>query len=224
MDFRSGPFEFACAPKGASVAGVQMNRWTLFYGHQRLGEKMLPRAATQTEVREAFEGDLGRFVVEAKSRCGSEPYELVTPAGDVLARVVLSAVEGLAPCIPDDRFPFWVVTAQKPTRGEPVTLEQFGLLVANHLPAPRAWIADMLPEAVLTTDPAAWAPPSSWQIRHVVGEGSFTGITGAAAAALVGVSPQNFRKYTAADDARTRQPISFSMWHLLLHKLGVQWA
>ena len=39
---------------------------------------------------------------------------------------------------------------------------------------------------------------------------------------MVGVTPQNFRKYTARDGASTRQGMSFAMWHLLLHKLGVQ--
>ena len=75
---------------------------------------------------------------------------------------------------------------------------------------------------MLARELADWRAPTSWELRHVVGEGSFTGWTGAQAAAMVGVTPQNFRKYTARDGASTRQGMSFAMWHLLLHKLGVQ--
>lgn len=74
----------------------------------------------------------------------------------------------------------------------------------------------------MAQDAGEWRAPTSWELRHVVGEGSFTGVTGAQAAALVGVTPQNFRKYTARDGASTRQGMSYAMWHLLLHKLGVQ--
>ncbi|MBH2008100.1 MAG: hypothetical protein I8H71_00465 [Xanthomonadaceae bacterium] len=59
-------------------------------------------------------------------------------------------------------------------------------------------------------------------MRYIVGEGSFTRVSGAKAAALVGVTPQNFRKYTAGDSAKNRQSISFSMWHLLLAKLQIK--
>ena len=31
-------------------------------------------------------------------------------------------------------------------------------------------------------------------------------------------------EYTAADGAASRQRMSFAMWHLLLHRLGVQSA
>ena len=58
--------------------------------------------------------------------------------------------------------------------------------------------------------------------RIVIGKDSETGLSGAQAAHLVGVLPQNFRKYTAADDAASRQKMSFSMWHLLLHRTGVK--
>lgn len=86
------------------------------------------------------------------------------------------------------------------------------------------WIASLLPDDVLTPAADAWRAPTSWEIRHVVGENSFTGISGARAAALVGVTPQNFRKYTTADGAATRQTMSYAMWHLLMHRLGVQRA
>ena len=56
----------------------------------------------------------------------------------------------------------------------------------------------------------------------VVGVGSFIGISGAKAADLVGVNASSFRKYTAQEGAKSRQSMSYAMWHLLLHKLGVQ--
>jgi hypothetical protein len=85
-----------------------------------------------------------------------------------------------------------------------------------------AWIAELFPNEVLDIDPDAWRAPTAWELRHVVGEGSFTRVSGAKAAALVGVSPQNFRKYTAGDSAKNRQSISFAMWHLLLARLQVK--
>lgn len=94
----------------------------------------------------------------------------------------------------------------------------------DHYAPFRSWIADLLPDDVLTTDPEEWRAPTAWEIRHIVGEGAFTSMPGATVAALVGVTPQNFRKYTAQDSAASRQNISFAMWHLLLHKLGVQRA
>nr|7DTR_A Chain A, AcrIF24 [Pseudomonas aeruginosa] len=89
---------------------------------------------------------------------------------------------------------------------------------------PLAWITGLLPGEVLTHDAEEWRPPTSWELRHVVGEGSFTGVSGAAAAALLGMSATNFRKYTAGDSAANRQKISFAAWHYLLDRLGVKRA
>ena len=80
----------------------------------------------------------------------------------------------------------------------------------------------LLPPDVLSEDPGAWRAPTSAEIRVVIGKDSATGLPGAQAAHLVGVLPQNFRKYTAADDAASRQKMSFAMWHLLLHRTGVK--
>ena len=96
--------------------------------------------------------------------------------------------------------------------------------VLGPLVAPSWYIAARLPPDVLTEDPATWRAPTSAEIRVVVGKDSETGLSGAAAAHLVGVLPQNFRKYTAADDAVSRQKMSFAMWHLLLHRAGVRFV
>jgi hypothetical protein len=96
---------------------------------------------------------------------------------------------------------------------------EMGKIEGGH--APNAWIAELLPPDVLNTDPAAWRVPTAAEIRVVVGVDSKTGITGNEAAHLVGVPGTTFRKYTASNYADHRHKISFSMWHLLLHRLGV---
>ena len=96
--------------------------------------------------------------------------------------------------------------------------------IAGSLVAPAARIAAMLPEETLTEDPSAWWMPTGAEIRIVIVRNSETGLTVAEAAGLIGVLPQNFRKYTAADDASSRQKMSFAMWHLLLYRTGVQMA
>lgn len=94
--------------------------------------------------------------------------------------------------------------------------------IGGPLVAPNAYIAALLPEETLTEDLAAWRAPTSAEIRIVIGRHSETGLSGAEAANLVGVQPQNFRKYTSADGAASRQKMSFSMWHMLLHRTGVK--
>lgn len=166
-------------------------------------------------------------LVESTDRTGVEGRTL----GEFLA---LAPISGLARGLIDDRYATWAVSDLGVTpmaADEFVRLQEAHAAIAEALAAPRedvgpsmpsAWVAGLLPDEVLAQDPGEWRAPTSWELRHVVGEGSFTGVTGAQAAAMVGVTPQNFRKYTARDGASTRQGMSFAMWHLLLHKLGVQ--
>lgn len=84
------------------------------------------------------------------------------------------------------------------------------------------WIAGMLPAEVLSADPNQWRAPNHHEMAHIVGLGSFTGITGEKAAELTGVCSQNVRKFTAREGANTRQRISYAAWHLLLIRLRVQ--
>lgn len=221
--FSSGPFAFESAARGLKINGEHCYQWTLHYGQRELAMDTLPDSFTQDDIREAFGDDIGSFVRKAQAEHAPDVLELIEEAtGEALARIAVTTLpDRFSGCIPDDRFPYWLLTAEKPRRGMPVTLQEFAGL-ARSLAAPvNSWIAGLLPDDVLTDDPAEWRAPTSWEIRHVVGEGSLTGISGAKAAALVGVTPQGFRKYTAADRAKTRQSISFAMWHLLLHKLGV---
>lgn len=84
------------------------------------------------------------------------------------------------------------------------------------------WIAHMLPAEVLTLDPSKWRAPTQFELFHLVGTGSFTGVSGEKCAHLIGVTPQNLRKYIQRPGVAWAQRISFASWHLLLHRLGVQ--
>lgn len=221
--FSSGPFTFEPAARGPKLNGEACRHWSLRYGSRELAMHTLPDTLTQDGIRQEFAGDVSAFCRKAQAEHSPDVLELVEEAtGTVLARLAASTFPAeFSGCITDDRFPYWLMTAAKPRHGMPVTIQEFAAL-APALAAPaNAWIAGLLPDDVLTSTPSEWRAPSGWEIRHVVGEGSLTGISGARAAELVGVTPQNFRKYTAADGAKTRQAISFAMWHLLLHKLGV---
>lgn len=85
-------------------------------------------------------------------------------------------------------------------------------------------IAKLLPPHTLVEDPDQWLPPTSEQIRLIVGRGSATGVSGAIAARLIGTSSSHWRKYTATERANVKAKIPFAAWHLLLHKLGIKKA
>ncbi|MDQ7989002.1 MAG: hypothetical protein REI09_05140 [Candidatus Dactylopiibacterium sp.] len=220
--FKNGPFTFESG-ESRSVNGAKTVRWNMSYGAQDMGWHTLPASATQAEVLEAFSSERARFERAARSDHAPDVLRLADSAGNALATIeVTTWPDGMSGCIPDDQFEFWLLTETKPTRGRSITLQEFAAICAKNPPSPLQWVCGLLPGDVLTSDLESWRAPTSWELRHIVGEGSFTGITGAQAAALVGVTPQNFRKYLAADSASTRQPMGFAMWHALLHKLGVK--
>lgn len=247
QDFQAGPFEYRAGER-VTLGGVPSVKWLLHYAHDQLAWHYVPASASRAAVREAFSDDVSDF--ERRHQPAIAPVvpssdlppmflRLVEEAtGRVLGSFEAAApIAGLTSGLTDDRWATWLVTEAHPMKSMPMTQDEFERLSAAHkavhqlraemTPAPRvahphAWIAGLLPEAVLTLDAADWRAPKAWEIRHVVGEGSFTGITGSKAAALVGILPQNFRKYTAADGAASRQHMSFAMWHLLLHRIGVQ--
>lgn len=80
----------------------------------------------------------------------------------------------------------------------------------------------LLPPELLSTDPAIWREPTPDEIKLVVGRDSQTGISGVDAAYLVGVMPQNFRKYTSEPGSTAHRKMSFAMWHLLLHRASIK--
>ena len=88
----------------------------------------------------------------------------------------------------------------------------------------RGLICDVRAAELLTEDPDVWRPPTSNEVRQIVGRSSKTGISGAKAARLIGVTDAAFRKYTAGEGATRRHTISYAAWHLLLHRLSIRRA
>lgn len=223
QDFQSGPFEYRAGQR-TKLAGQPNIEWSLCYGGKMLAERFVPAAAPRGEVQEAFSDDIAAFKKRARTAYAPDRFDLIDyETGDAVAAFFAHSVPDMLPGLIDDRSRYWVRSADR-LYSRPVTLSGFGSLTAAHQAPALSWVLGLLPEEVLTFDAAEWRAPTAWEIRHVVGEGSFTGVSGAQAAALVGILPQNFRKYTAADGAASRQNMSFAMWHLLLHRLGVQSA
>ena len=220
-EFQSGPFLFVPG-RAAILNGHASQRCTLAYGAQTLNERWIPDPSTQDEIRELFTDDVADFAAAARTNYAPEIVHLVDfESGESVASFPTTGVHDMTPGLIDDRSKYWLRTADR-MRSRDVTLSGFAALAAKYRAPENAWIASLLPDDVLIDDSESWRAPTNWEIRHIVGEGSFTGVSGARAAALVGVTPSNFRKYTASDSAKNRQSISFAMWHLLLHRLGVQ--
>jgi hypothetical protein len=217
-EFYHGPFRFEPLGDLVFLGGIQCQKWGLFYANKKWASDFVEITATRTAIRNEFEEVISAWIREAREKDSARRVHLVTPGGAVLCTARLSSLpEGVSSCIPDDRFPFWLITDTTPTRGMPVTLGEWTRIAKAHS-APRLfWITDVLPGAVLTHDVGVWRPPTPFEIRHVVGEGSLTGVAGDCAAAKVGMTPQNFRKYLGGT-----QKMPFAVWHLLLNRLEVQ--
>ena len=250
-DFNHGPFSFERSARSLKINAIDCHRWYMSYGPKELAMLTLPDTASQSDIIEAFSDERRELIRAAKVKVCPPPASIERPevglasyveeaTGRVLAMLPLAFwPEGLTAGLTDDRHPYWLVSGS-PTRCMPMSSDEFERmqtehtrlideriahaksLVACHRALSRAWIVSLLPDDVMTTIPEDWRPPTSWEIRHLVGEGSFTGLSGAKAASLVGINPQSFRKYTAQEGASSRQNISYAMWHLLLHRLEIQ--
>lgn len=222
-DFNIGPFTI-CPGGGRRVNGRAEQWFNIYYGAQLMHEKAPADPGTQAHVSSQLNGTLANIVLElrAEHEC-SQRIDLVDAQGEPLASFMAgsSVVGGMSAGLVDDRHPYWLRSANR-LQSQPVTLGEYACLRAEHERPARAWIADLLDADVLTHDAEEWRAPSAWELRHIVGVGSFSGISGARAAALVGVNPSSFRKYTAREEAKNRQAMSFAMWHLLLHRLEIQ--
>lgn len=251
QEFNHGPFVLAPIERPITINGTASQRWQMSYGSKMLAEHTLHATFERANIIEAFADDRAAFIrahqpqpARPKMRT-RDIVQLVksTPVtgahGPLLGEFEQRAeITGLTAGLIDDRWPTWLVNDAG--QSLPMSLHEFERLRAAHealavaedalaaatapTPLPTAWVTALLPADVLTTNSDEWRAPTSWELRHIVGEGSFTGVSGAKAAALVGVLPQNFRKYTAADGSASRQAISYAMWTLLLHRLGVQAA
>ncbi|WP_417788189.1 hypothetical protein [Stutzerimonas xanthomarina] len=218
QDFTIGPFTIA--PIGA--VGPHRQRFSVSYNHQYSAE-IVTEAKTQRDVAEAAEeaiSTLRRQLKEDHQR--ATLIRLTDGHGKTLSKFYAAGIlPDMTPGLVDDRFDCWLKD-ESGKYSQVVTLGEFANLKCQYQLTDYAWIADLLPSDVLTANADKWRAPTPWEIRHVVGVGSFIGISGAKAAELVGVNPSSFRKYTAQEGAKTRQSMSYAMWHLLLHKLGVK--
>lgn len=217
-----GPFEYEHGGI-KRINDVLSREWRMLYARQELAVKVLPTQNTVlSELQEAFFDARASFVRNAQKKHGPQRIDLVdSETGDPISDFYSYDMCEMSPGLINDMSRYWIRSENR-KYSRAITLSDWGRIIAEHEAPQNAWISGLLSDEVLTTNSENWRPPSAWEIRHIVGEGSFTGISGAKAAALVGVTPQNFRKYTARDGAKGQQNISYSMWHLLLHKLGVQ--
>lgn len=212
-NFMVGPFEVR--PRSGDRADI-------LYGLRTLARNVDHDGGTRHDVVESLGDCFARLRNELRSKTELHSINLMRNGERVSGFVCEdSIVDGMTPGLIDDRAEFWLQSANR-LYSMPVTIDEYAMRRQLHSAAPLCWVKNLLPMDVITDDPEQWRAPTSWEIRHIVGEGSFTGISGATAAAMVGMTAQNFRKYTAADGARTRQNISFSAWHLLLKKLGIK--
>ena len=218
-----GPFEFFHGPL-RSINGQQSREWTMKYGGDIIAEHTIFNMnVLMRDVSETFAQDLTNFVDQARRDHGPHRVDLVDQTtGEAVADFESFDMCGMTPGLINDSAKMWLCSADRRYSRIVNSQREYASIVARYEAPEYGWVTGLLPDAVLSPEPSLWDSPSSWHIRHVVGVGSFTGVSGADAAALVGVTAQNFRKYTAADGASTRQKMSFAMWHTLLHRLGVQ--
>ena len=218
QDFTVGPFTIA--PMGA--VGPHRQRFSVSYNHQYSAE-IVTEAKSQRDVTEAVEDTMAQLRRDLKADHESRNLIRLTDGhGQTLSKFYAAGVlPDMTPGLVDDRFDYWLKD-ESGKYSQVVTLGEFATLKCRHQLSDYAWIADLLADDVLTTNTDEWRAPTPWEIRHIVGVGSFTGISGAKAAEMVGVNASSFRKYTAQEWAKSRQNMSYAMWHLLLHKLGVQ--
>lgn len=222
-EFTIGPFTIR--PSGRiHVAGETQQLFDIDYGNRLERQRVPVKPGTQAQVADQLDETIGEITREIRlEHERSHRIDLVDDQGEVQADFEINdyVLPEMMPGLIDDRSLYWLRSADR-LRTQPVTLNEYARLRARHERPARAWIADLFDVEVLSSDSEEWRAPGERELRHVVGVGSFTGITGARAAALVGVNPSSFRKYTAREGSKNRQTMSFAMWHLLLHRLEIQ--
>lgn len=221
-----------------NIEQTSPSTYDLLYGSTVIASQNFPSAKIKRwEIAQAFERPITAFI-NGKRAVGSMGNPFKVELVDLRHNnVVLDSFDSYLP-IPDmtgaihdnSEHDLW---ATSPLGDKPITQEGFEWLkkeqatISAQVKAmrqgmPKAWICAMLPHNSLTLNHELWVPPSPWHIRHVVGEGSFTGVTGIRAAAISGISAQHFRKFMAQPTSINCQAIPFAAWHLLLQRLGVQ--
>lgn len=215
----SGAFEIRAADRPCTIGSTKTQAFQFWYGTTMLAERMLPLGTSYIEVFDDVRADFELRMRE--THWPQRVYLVDSETDEAVAHVDTDSMCGMTAGMINASSKYWLRSADG-LFSRDVTLQEWGQIVEGNQAPALAWIAGLLPDDTLTTDVSAWRAPTSWQLRHVVGQGSFTGVSVSYAAALCGTSPQNFRRYTAHDGAKTQQQIGFAMWHLLLHRLGIQ--
>lgn len=218
-DFTIGPFVIRPSGRACNAQLVDV-----IYGSEVMRERVPVDPGTRSQVVDQLDDALSSITKELRREHeNTRTISLVNGYGEALAGFDVEgyALPDMTPGLVDDRFAYWLRTSDE-MHSQIVTLNEYARIRAEHERPELAWVADLLDYDLLTLDKAEWRPPTAWELRHVVGVGSFTGFTGAQAAELAGVNASSFRKYTAKEGAKTRQAMSFAMWHLLLHRMGVK--
>lgn len=196
-------------------------QWQFSYGGEIIAQKPIKSRSRRT-IPKAFTVEADLYRESLKERFDAPLATLENLYGEKLLEVRL---------LPKAK---WFLDGAKQTEQEQsnfiisfrdaeylITLETLLDLYKQYLAPQRYWISQVLPASSLTTEIERWEPPSSWAIRHLMGEESFVGKKITEIADLVGVSARNFRAYSAAEGTRNRYDIPFATWHLLLQRLEI---
>lgn len=210
-----------------NINGNSLTRADIEYGNETIGFMTFASNTTRRTLvqSELFQDTVRQFTRPYKTQ-NTHVHELViSTTGNAIASFTSAdyTLDGMTSTLINDDSRYWLRTGDG-LHSVAVTLNGYAALYAKYSTAMQpkhAWIRGLLPADVLTQVASEWRAPTEWELRHVVGEDSFTGVTGNVAAAMVGISETNFRKYTASATAKNRQQMSFATWHLLLAKLGV---
>ena len=221
-NFRYGPFSFEQEGAQIRVGETPYTHWVLMYGNEEIRRAHVPGEFSQAKIVEAMASGIDEIKEKAARRAAEINVWIDLERcsdGEVIASFRAYNATDLGMKF-SAGIPFEQEIVARMRGTTHIAHCDVGKFVsaagrAKVLP----WQLALLPDDVLSEDAEEWRPPTAFEIRHIVGEGSFTGISGAKAAQLVGISPANFRKYTADSGYKYRQNISFSAWHLLCRKL-----
>jgi hypothetical protein len=103
-----------------------------------------------------------------------------------------------------------------------ITFDAFVDMAIAHRCPPYYYVRQLLSSEILTENADKWRHPTNFELRHIVGSSSLTGVTNEFAANLIGISANNFRKYIASEKAANKAKMSFASWHLLLVRLKIR--
>lgn len=223
--FKYGPFTINSIENTDTSDGFIC--FDIKYGINTIGAMSLPTGLTRKEIVQSvlFKDVINSFIRKYKIQQTHTHSLVFVNTGDVIASFssIYFSLDAVATTLSYADSPY-ILRSGSGMHDIVITLNEYAAIFAKYslqMQPEHAWIRKLLPTNVLTTTASEWCPPSEWVIRHIVGEDSFTGVTNTVASEMVGISPQNFRKYTASDTAKNKQKMSYATWHLLLAKLRI---